>query len=89
MPIQNFPLSLQPIIQQGLLEREFQDALRSKLGYRAVADRMDFAIGIGETLTKTRTGLKRSVTTPLNAATNTNLDNGLTPSTVGVEQYTI
>ncbi len=89
MPIQNFPISLQPIIQQGMLEREFQDALRSRLGYRMAADRMDFSIGIGETLTKTRTGLKRSVTTPLNATTNTNLDNGLTPSTVGVEQYTI
>ena len=40
MGIQNFPASLQPIIQQGFLEREFQQALRSKLGYRAIADRV-------------------------------------------------
>jgi hypothetical protein len=33
MGIQNFPASLQPIIQQGFLEREFSQALRSKLGY--------------------------------------------------------
>ena len=36
MGIQNFPAALQPIIQQGFLEREFQQALRSRLGYRAV-----------------------------------------------------
>ena len=89
MGIQNFPLALQPIIQQGFLEREFESALTSRLGYRAVADREAFAVGIGETLTKNRAGLKPSVTTPLAPSTNTNLDNGLTPTTWGVEQYTI
>ena len=83
MGIQNFPAALQPIIQQGFLEREFQQALRSRLGYRAVADREEIAVGIGETLTKTRAGLKPSVTTPLSPALNTNLDNGLTPSELG------
>src|SRR5690349_13808736 len=87
MGIQNFPPALQPIIQQGFLEREFQQALRSRLGYRAVADREQIAVGIGETLTKTRAGLKPTVTTPLAPATNTNLDNGLTPSNWSVEQY--
>jgi hypothetical protein len=89
MGIQNFPLALQPIIQQGFLEREFEQALRSRLGYRACADREAFAVGIGETLTKTRVGLKPTVTTPLAPATNTNFDNGLTPTTWSVEQYTI
>ena len=89
MGIQNFPASLVPIIQQGFLEREFRDPLTSKLGYRMIADREEFAIGIGETLTKTRTGLKASATTPLAPSTNTNLDNGLTPSGWSVEQYTL
>jgi len=89
MGIQNFPVSLQPIIQQGFLEREFSQALRSRLGYRACADRVSVAVGIGETLTKTRAGLKPSVTTPLAPATNTNFDNGLSPTSWGVEQYTI
>ena len=89
MGISNFPAALQPIIQQGFLEREFEQALHSRLGYRAVADRMDFSVGIGETLTKTRAGLKPSVTTPLVAATNTNLDNGLTPQGYAIEQFTI
>ncbi len=54
-----------------------------------IADREQFAIGIGETLTRTRAGLKPSVTTPLAPSLNTNLDNGLTPGNWGVEQYTI
>jgi hypothetical protein len=89
MGIQNFPPALQPIIQQGFLEREFEAAMQSKLGYRACADRESFAVGIGETLTKTRAGLKPSVTTPISPATNTNLDNGLAPSSFNVEQYTV
>ena len=89
MPISNFPAALQPIIQLGYLEREFEQALRSRLGYRAVADRMSFSVGIGETLTKTRAGLKSAVTIPLAANSNTNLDNGLVPSGFGVEQFTI
>ena len=89
MSIQNFPAALQPIIQQGFLEREFEMALKSRLGYRLIADREEFSVGIGETLTKTRAGLKPSVTVPLAAATNTNLDNGLTSTSWGIEQYTI
>ncbi len=89
MGISNFPAILQPILQQGFLEREFQQAMASRLGYRACADRQEFAVGIGETLTKTRAGLKPSVTTPLAPATNTNLDNGLVPAQWGVEQFTL
>ena len=89
MGISNFPAILQPIIQQGFLEREFAQAMASRLGYRACADRQEFAVGIGETLTKTRAGLKPSVTQPVPAASNTNLDNGLAPTGWGVEQYTI
>ena len=89
MGIQNFPAALQPIIQQGFLDREFEQALRSRLGYRACADREEIAVGIGETLTKTRAGLKPSVTTPVPPNTNSNFDNGLTPTGWGVEQYTI
>ena len=89
MGISNFPVALQPILQQGFLEREFQQAMASRLGYRACADREEFSVGIGETLTKTRAGLKPSVTTPVPAAMNVNLDNGLTPTGWGVEQYTL
>jgi len=89
MPIQNMPASLQAAIQQGFLETEFRTGLTSALGYRAIADREPVAINVGETVTKTRTGLKAPVTTPLTASGNTNLDNGLTPSTFTIEQYTL
>ena len=89
MGIQNFPAALQPIIQQGFLDREFETALKSRLGYRLIADREEFSVNIGETLTKTRAGLKPSVTVALPANTNTNLDNGLVSTNWSVEQYTI
>jgi len=89
MPIQNFPAALQPIIQQNFLEREFQDGIQSMLSYRSIARREQFPNQIGETVTKTRPGLKAPVTTPITPSSNTNLDNGLTPSTWTVEQYTL
>lgn len=89
MGIQNFPAALQPIIQQNFLEREFQDGLESMLGYRQIADRESFPNKIGESITKTRPGLKAPVTTPANPGNNTNLDNGMTPSSWTVEQYTL
>lgn len=89
MAIQNMPAALQPIIQQGFLEREFHDGLTSAIGYRAIADREPVAINVGETVTKTRTGLKAPATTPLTPSANTNLDNGLTPTAFTIEQYTL
>ena len=89
MPIQNFPSQLQPIIQQGFLAREFQDGLQSRLSFRSIADREIFPNRIGETVTKTRKGLKAPVTSPMSPTGNTNFDNGMTPSSWTVEQYTL
>lgn len=87
MPISNFPAALQPAIQLNYLEREFEEGLHSVLSYRSIAKREKFPNHIGETITKTRHGLKLPVTTPLVPNTNTNLDNGLTPSTWTIEQW--
>ena len=89
MPIQNMPTALQNAVQQGFLETEFRNGLTSAIGYRAVADRESVSINVGETVTKTRAGLKAPVTTPLSASGNTNLDNGITPSAQTVEQYVL
>ena len=89
MGIQSFPPGLQAAIQQGFLEREFRTGLRSALAYRAIADREPIRINIGETVTKTRTGYKTPVTTPLLPSANTNLDNGLSPQPFTLEQYTL
>ncbi len=88
MAIDNFPTALQPIIQQNFLEREFRDGLESVLGYRQAATPEPFPTNIGETITKTRPGLKTPVETPMSASGNTNLDNGLTATTWTVEQFT-
>lgn len=87
MSIENLPASLQGAIQQDLLLTTFQQSLRSLLMYRTVADKKPFPIYAGQTITETRAGLKASVTTPLNPQTNTNLDNGVTPSYYSMEQY--
>lgn len=89
MGIQNFPAALQPIIQQNFLQREFEDQIQSLIGFRQIARRERFPNNIGETITKTRPGLKAPVTTPITPSSNTNLDNGLTPSTWTVEQYSL
>ena len=89
MTIQNFPTSLQPAIQLGYLERKFMDGLDSAIVYRSIADLEIFPANVGETITKTRKGLKAPVTVPLSPSSNTNLDNGLTPTTWTVEQYVL
>lgn len=89
MSINNLPASLNAAIQQNLLYTQFQQSLRSILMYRTVAERVPFPIQAGETITATRAGLKQAVPTPLNPQTNTNLDNGITPSSYSVEQYTM
>ncbi|WP_102323881.1 DUF4043 domain-containing protein [Komagataeibacter saccharivorans] len=89
MAVANFPAALQPIIQQGFLSRAFQDSLESRLGFRSIADRMEFPARIGQTITDTRAGLLAPATTPLNPSSNTNFDNGMSPSGWSVEQYTL
>lgn len=89
MSILNLPDYLQDVVQQNFLLSEFEQGLFSTLAYRQVAEKMMFPNGRGETVTKTRAGYKPAVPTPLNPATNTNLDNGLSPSNYGNEQYTL
>jgi hypothetical protein len=83
----NFPAALQATLQQGFLEREFEEGLDSVLAYRRAALEETIPARIGQTLTMTRKGRKAPVTTPLNPTSNTGLDNGLTPSSFTVEQY--
>lgn len=83
----NFPAALAAVLQQGFLERQFQEGLDSILAYRREAIEETVPVRIGQTLTKTRTGRFAPSTVPLNPASNTGLDNGLTPQTYSVEQY--
>ena len=87
MSINNLPSALQVAIQQGFLEKEFHDPLFANRAYRSVATKETFTARIGETLTKTRSSLFPAVTTPMSTAANTDLNNGLTSTFFGVEQY--
>jgi hypothetical protein len=89
MSLNNLPAALQSVIQQNYLERAFQESLRAKIGFRALADREPFMAGIGETITKSRTGLLPAVTTPLAPAANSDFSSGLTPQNYALEQYTL
>src|ERR1039458_4347325 len=81
------PPALQAMVQQGMLEREFEEGLDSVLAYRRLALQETVPNRAGETLTRTRTGRKTPNTNPQNPANNTGLDNGLTPSSGALEQY--
>lgn len=87
----NFPAALAAELQTGFLEREFEEGLDSVLAFRREALKETVPARIGETITRTRTGRKTPVTTPMDPTTNTlgNLNNGLTSSTGALEQYTL
>lgn len=87
MPLNNLPMSLQSVIQMGYLEHQFGLPLKAKLGFRDIADREPFTANIGETITKTRTGLLPAMTTPMAPAANSDITSGLTPQNYSIEQY--
>ena len=89
MAINNLPAAIQSAIQQNFLERAFEESLRAKLGFRSIADREPFMAGIGETITKTRTGLLPAITTPMAPAANSDITSGMTPQNYALEQYTL
>lgn len=87
MGINNLPAALQSTIQMGFLEHRFGLPLKAKLGFRSIADREPFTANVGETITKTRTGLLPAITTPMAPAANSDITSGLTPQNYSVEQY--
>lgn len=89
MAIAAFPAILGNIIQQNYLTKKFEQALRSELAYRSVAQKVKVAVRNGQTFTDTRAGLLSTATTPLLPGTNTNFDSGLVPDNYATEQYTL
>lgn len=91
--IADFPVQLQAMIQAGYLETEFDGYLTAKNGYWVNAHRDVFTERFdknrGTTITRTRPGLKAPVQVPVdNIAAQTPPNNGFTPSTFQIEQYT-
>ncbi len=82
------PSNLNLAVQQGMLQKRFEKALKAQLGYRNSADRILFPGEIGSTITRTRPGRLNAVTAPMNPATNVPLTNGVVAGNYEVEQYT-
>jgi len=89
MAFNNLPAALQGAIQAGYLEHQFSLPLNAKLGFRAIADREAFTANIGESITKTRTGLLPVMTTAMSPAANSDITSGLTPQNYAAEQYVL
>lgn len=83
MTINAFPDSIKAIVQNGILERTFQEALMPQLLYRQLATVRPFQANLGETVIFTRTGLLAPVETPLTPGTDP------TPQQYSIEQYSM
>jgi N4-gp56 family major capsid protein len=76
------PAALQPIVQNGILDRIFRDALLPKFLYPATASVEPVAQGIGANVTFTRDGLLPVATTPTTGS-------DPTPATLTYEQWSL
>jgi hypothetical protein len=77
------PAQIQAIMQNGLLDRTFQDALLPQFLFPMIATNRPWQSNLGDTVTFTRTGLLSPVTAPLVVG------NDPSPSSYSVEQYSM
>ncbi len=90
MAIDNFPAVIQGVIeQQNFLNRAFEKKLVPNQVYRVLGERRPVPVGVGETVTRSRPGLKTPVTAFQNPSSNTGLDNGLSSTYYPFEQYQV
>ncbi|PRY56445.1 hypothetical protein [Glycomyces artemisiae] len=76
------PSSIRAIMQNGLLDRAFEDALTPQFLYPRVAASEPWQGGLGDTSTATRTGLLEPKTTPITGS-------DPSPSSYAVEQWSV
>lgn len=78
----NVPAAIRAMLQNGMLDRVFQEALRPEFIYPAIADSEPWQGALGDTKTMTRKGLLAPATTPIT---------GSDPSaaTYNIEQWSV
>ncbi|ACU39441.1 hypothetical protein [Actinosynnema mirum] len=76
------PAAIRSLMQNGLLERAFEDALLPEFQFAAIADNEPWAANLGDTSTRTRTGLLAPKTTPVTGS-------DPSASTYAVEQWSV
>ncbi|MDQ3578106.1 MAG: hypothetical protein M3443_11005 [Actinomycetota bacterium] len=76
------PAAIQGLMQNGMLERVFRDALLPEFLFAAIADNEPWAANLGDTATRSRTGLLTPKTTPITGS-------DPSPSTYAMEQWSV
>jgi N4-gp56 family major capsid protein len=83
MPIRaTLPAPIQAMLQNGILDRTFRDALIPEFLFAQIADSEPFQGGLGDTKTYTRKGLLTPATTPVTGS-------DPSPSTYTIEQWSV
>lgn len=76
------PAAIRAMMQNGLLDRVFQEALKPEFIFPAIADSEPWQGGLGDTKIMTRKGLLTPSTTPITGS-------DTSPATYGIEQWSV
>jgi hypothetical protein len=78
----NVPAAIRAMLQNGMLDRTFQEALKPEFIFPAIADSEPWAGGVGDTKTFTRKGLLAPVTTAITGS-------DVSAATYEIEQWSV
>ncbi|MEV5138433.1 hypothetical protein AB0K71_05745 [Streptomyces syringium] len=78
----NVPAAIRAMMQNGILDRVFQEALRPEFIFPAIADAEPWQGSLGDTKTFTRKGLLTPTTTAITGS-------DTSPATYGIEQWSV
>jgi hypothetical protein len=81
------PAPIRAMMQNGLLDRVFQEALKPNFIFPAIADAMPWQGGLGDTKTFTRKGLLAPATTPITGSDTTAATYSIEQWSVTMDQY--
>lgn len=83
----NVPAAIRAMMQNGLLDRVFQEALRPEFIFPAIADAEPWQGSLGDTKTFTRKGLLTPATTPITGSDTSAATYGIEQWSVTMDQY--
>ena len=81
------PAAIRAMMQNGILDRVFQEALRPEFIFPAIADSEPWQGGLGDTKTMTRKGLLTPSTTPITGSDTSAATYGIEQWSVTMDQY--
>ena len=83
----NVPAAIRAMMQNGILDRVFQEALRPEFIFPAIADAEPWQGNLGDTKTFTRKGLLAPATTPITGSDTSAATYGIEQWSVTMDQY--